>query len=149
MDIRSIKKSELKDALELVWEVFLKYEAPAYSEEGIKEFKDSIGNPEFIGKMQLYGAFIDKKIIGVVATREKHHLSLLFVHDDYHNKGIGKALYKYVVDLNSDNFFTVNASPYAKGFYEHLGFKCVVGEQCVKGIKFYPMKNDNINKVFR
>ena len=36
--IRKILKEEMKKALELVWKVFLEYEAPDYTEEGIKEF---------------------------------------------------------------------------------------------------------------
>lgn len=32
MEIRNIKDSELKDALNLVWDVFLKFEAPDYTE---------------------------------------------------------------------------------------------------------------------
>ena len=42
MQIREILKEEMKDALELVWKVFLEYEAPDYTEEGIKEFKKAI-----------------------------------------------------------------------------------------------------------
>lgn len=144
MNIRKIKDSELNSALKLVWEVFLKFEAPDYTEEGIKEFKDSLDNPEFIGKMEIFGAFIDSELIGVISTRDKHHIALLFVREDYHKKGIGKALYKYILELNPDSFFTVNSSPYAKGFYEHFGFKCEVGEQCIKGLRFYPMLNENI-----
>ena len=37
--IRKKLKEEMKKALELVWKVFLEYEAPDYTEEGIKEFK--------------------------------------------------------------------------------------------------------------
>lgn len=140
MNIRKIKDSELEGALKLVWDVFLKFEAPDYTDEGIKEFKDSIDNPDFIGKMEIYGGFIDEELVGVVATREKHHLSLLFVREDYHKKGIGRSLYNFVFGENPDNFMTVNASPYAKAFYEHLGFRCTTEEQCINGIRFYPMK---------
>lgn len=38
MEIRKILKEEITKALELVWKVFLEYEAPDYTEEGIKEF---------------------------------------------------------------------------------------------------------------
>ncbi|MBQ9853963.1 MAG: GNAT family N-acetyltransferase [Bacilli bacterium] len=145
MEIRNIKDSELKDALNLVWDVFLKFEAPDYTEEGINEFKNSINNPDFIGKMELFGAYEKDELIGVIATREKHHLSLLFVREDYHRKGIGKSLYEYICKLNPDGYFTVNSSPYAKGFYEKLGFTCDSSEQIINGIRFYPMKNENIN----
>jgi len=39
MNIDSIKKH---GALDLVWQVFLEFEAPDYSEEGIQEFKKFI-----------------------------------------------------------------------------------------------------------
>lgn len=144
MEIRRIKDFERNEALRLVWEVFLRFEAPDYTDEGIKEFKDSIDNPNFISKMELFGAFDNNKLIGVISTREKHHLSLLFVRENYHGKGIGKALYNYVCTLNPDGYFTVNSSLYAKGFYEHMGFMCDKGEQCINGLKFYPMKNEKI-----
>ena len=32
MEIRKISKEEIKDALDLVWKVFLEYEAPDYTE---------------------------------------------------------------------------------------------------------------------
>ena len=42
LKIRKIAKEEMKNALNLVWKVFLKYEAPDYNKEGIDEFKISI-----------------------------------------------------------------------------------------------------------
>lgn len=42
MKIGKIAKDEMNDALNLVWSVFLKYEAPDYNEEGINEFKKTI-----------------------------------------------------------------------------------------------------------
>lgn len=44
MKIRKILKEEMKEALELIWKVFLEYEAPDYTEEGIKEFKKTKNN---------------------------------------------------------------------------------------------------------
>ena len=39
LEIRKVLNEEMKDALNLVWRVFLEYEAPDYTDEGIKEFK--------------------------------------------------------------------------------------------------------------
>lgn len=44
MEYRKIKKAEMIKAIELVWEVFLEYEAPYYTEEGVNEFKKSIND---------------------------------------------------------------------------------------------------------
>ncbi len=49
-----------------------------------------------------------------------------------------------ICELNTTGFYTVNSSPYAKEVYEHLGFVCTDTEQCVNGLRFYPMKNDRI-----
>ena len=35
MEIREIKDTEMKKTLDLIWRVFLEYEAPDYTEEGI------------------------------------------------------------------------------------------------------------------
>lgn len=67
MQIRKILKEKMKDALELVWKVFLEYEAPDYSEEGIKEFKKTIDDSDWIETRDFYGAFDDtNKILGVI-----------------------------------------------------------------------------------
>lgn len=140
MEIRKIKKEELKDTIDLAWNVFLKFEAPDYSEEGIEEFRSSIYDPEFVSKLEIYGAFEEDKIIGMIATRDMNHIAMYFVDEKYQGQGIGRKLYDTVCEVNTDNFFTANASPYAKEIYEHMGFECLQGMQQVNGIKFYPMK---------
>ena len=140
MEIRKVKKEELKDTMDLAWNVFLKFEAPDYSEEGIKEFRSSIYDPEFVSKLEIYGAFEEDKIIGMIATRDMNHIAMYFVDEKYQGQGIGRKLYDTVCEVNTDNFFTANASPYAKEIYEHMGFECLQGMQQVNGIKFYPME---------
>ena len=140
MEIRKVKKEELKDTMDLAWNVFLKFEAPDYSEEGIEEFRSSIYDLEFVSKLEIYGAFEEDKIIGMIATRDMNHIAMYFVDEKYQGQGIGRKLYDTVCEVNTDNFFTANASPYAKEIYEHMGFECPQGMQQVNGIKFYPMK---------
>lgn len=143
MKIREIKKEEMKEALELVWNVFLEYEAPDYTEEGIKEFKKCIDDKEWVEARDFYGAFDDEnRIVGVIATKDLSHIALFFVDGNYHRQGIGRKLYDKVKLLNENNFFTVNSSPYAHEVYKHLGFIDTNEEQCVNGLKFYPMKID-------
>lgn len=144
MEIRKIENEEMKDALDLVWRTFLEYEAPDYTEEGILEFKNTIDNKEWINNKNFYGAFLDNKILGVIAVKDFSHIALFFVDGKYHKNGIGKKLFQKVCDLNQTGFYTVNSSPYAKIVYEHLGFVCTSDEQCINGLKFYPMVNNNI-----
>lgn len=150
VEIRKINNNELKEMIDLAWRVFLKYEAPDYSEEGILEFKKSINDPDFISKLEIYGAFEDDKLLGMIATRGINHIAMFFVDENYQGMGIGRKLYNYICELNKDNYFTVNSSPYAKGIYEHLGFVCLNNLQEVNGIKFYPMRGTiNIKSKIR
>ncbi len=140
MEIRKIKESEMKDALKLVWEVFLEFEAPCYTEEGINEFKRTIDDSSWIRDREFYGAFDGKKICGVIATKDKTHIALFFVDGALHGRKIGRKLYDYVEKLNDSKHFTVNSSPFARDIYHHLGFKDTMEEQCVKGLRFIPME---------
>lgn len=149
MEIRKIKPEELQETIELAWRVFLKFEAPDYSEEGIEEFRKSINDPEFVNRLEIYVAIEDNNVIGMIATRDMNHIAMYFVDEEYQGKGIGRSLYNTVCELNTDNYFTVNASPYAKEIYEHMGFVCAQDMQEVNGIKFYPMKGIIKNKVLK
>ena len=144
MEIRELRKEELNDAINLIWETFLKYEAPDYTEEGIREFKKTIDDEKWIGNKDFFGAFEGEKILGVIATKDFEHISLFFVAGEYHRQGIGRKLFNKVCELNKTGVYTVNSSPYGKVIYEHLGFECVDNEQCVCGMRFYPMRNSNI-----
>ena len=143
MVIREIKEEEMKEAIKLVWEVFLEFESPDYTEEGINEFKKSIDDKEWVKERDYYGYFDDNnKILGVIATKDLNHIALFFVDGKYHRQGIGKKLYEKAKDLNKDNFFTVNSSPYAHEIYKKLGFIDTDKEQCIKGLRFFPMRID-------
>ena len=142
MIIREIRKEEMDEALKLVWEVFLEFEAPDYTEEGIEEFRKTVFDPEWLKDRDFYGAFIDNKIVGVIATKDLSHIALLFVDGNYHRKGIGKSLYNLAESLNNKGFFTVNSSPYAYLVYHHLGFTDTDKEKCIHGLRFIPMRKE-------
>lgn len=154
IEIRKIKIDELDHTMKMVWKVFLKFEAPDYTEEGILEFKSCINDPKFISKLDMYGAFDDDKIIGMIATRDGSHIALFFVDEMYQGMGIGRELYDKICDENTFGYWTVNSSPYAKSIYEHLGFECLSDLQELNGIKFYSMKgyiktNNKIKKIIK
>lgn len=141
MIIRKIKEEEMGKALELVWNVFLEYEAPDYTEEGIKEFKKAIDDKEWVEAREFYGAYDDdNNILGVIATRDSNHIALFFVDGRYHGQGIGRKLYDKVESSNDNGSITVNSSPYAHDIYKHLGFNDLDTEQSVNGLRFFPMK---------
>ncbi len=140
MVIKKLAQSNLDEALELVLNVFMTYEAPDYSEEGINTFKNCIGDREFINNLTVYGAYDHNKILGVIATRnEGNHIALFFVDGKYHRQGIGKKLIKTVIENSTQNKITVHSSPYAVEVYHHLGFSDVTSEQLTDGIRYTPM----------
>ena len=101
ISVRELKESESADALLLVWDVFMEYEAPDYSEEGIAEFYKSIHDEGYLSKLRMYGAFMENRLVGVIATRsEGAHIALFFVKGEYHGRGIGSQLFKTVLQLS-------------------------------------------------
>ncbi|MBO5178799.1 MAG: GNAT family N-acetyltransferase [Clostridia bacterium] len=144
MEIRKIEEKEMQNAVNLSLKVFLEYEAPDYSEEGVREFEKTINDKEWILEKEIIGAFENNRLIGLIAIKNYNHIALFFVDSDYQGKGIGKKLFQEICKLNNCGYYTVNSSPYAKSIYEHLGFKCTSEEKCVNGMRFYPMINDKI-----
>lgn len=141
MEIKKIEDCNVSDIRELVTNVFMKFEAPDYSDEGITAFFDTtINNQEYMCSLAVYGAYIDHKLVGTIATRNNgNHIALFFVDGSYHGQGIGRQLFKTVVQHATAHRITVNSSPYAKDIYHHFGFKDTDEEQIVTGIRFIPM----------
>lgn len=148
-NIRPILENEWEMAMQLVWDTFLIYEAPEYSKEGIKQFQDFIRDPRLKemfknNDYQVYGAFLQNTVIGVLGVRGEH-ISLLFVEPKYHHQGIATALLKMIFtslkSLGCERM-SVNSSPYAVPFYKKLGFVKVTSEIEKDGIRFTPMKID-------
>lgn len=150
MQLCKIGKNKLRDALELVWEVFEKYEAPDYEEMGCKTFRHFIEYGNMVekvnqGKMIFWGCYLNNYLIGVIALREGQHISLLFVREQFHRLGVAKKLVKmavaHVASTNpSIRAVTVNSSPYAVEFYKKIGFLPLGPEQHKDGIRYTSMK---------
>lgn len=147
-DIRPLHEEELPAALTLVWDVFTEFEAPDYTPQGVETFRRFIAPETFVAQyrsraIRTWGAFRDKKLVGVLATRNGNHISLLFVDKDFHRQGIARALLLRVYDhcrTFPTTKITVNSSPYAVEAYRRLGFAASDTERTVDGIRFTPME---------
>ncbi|MBE5852697.1 MAG: GNAT family N-acetyltransferase [Lachnospiraceae bacterium] len=135
--------------MELAWKTFLKFEAAEYGEEGTKHFRDFLSDKMLrrmfiIGEYPVYIALDRDKCIGVISLRNKKHISLLFVDEAYHKCGIATALMnemkKYVIEEHAGCALTVNAAPYAIGFYHKIGFQDVAPQLMQDGIRYTPME---------
>lgn len=146
--IAPARQDEWESAMEVAWRTFLKFEAPEYTQEGADHFLEFISG-EQLYKMFLCGEFkvmVAKergRIVGMAALRAGCHVSLLFVDEKFHGMGIGR---KLVAALQQTYLaegcvqLTVNAAPYAIGFYEKLGFIKTDDMKTADGITYLPMR---------
>jgi GNAT superfamily N-acetyltransferase len=140
MQIREIPLNEFDKAFCLVSSVFREYDAPDYTEEGIKAFYNTWSNPDNIAMLKIYGAFDNEQLVAVLATRNSgNHITMFFIDGKYHGKGIGRQLFTRACSDNSSGRITVNSSPFAREIYHHLGFTDTDTEQLKDGIRFTPM----------
>lgn len=146
--VRPIFKSEWEEAMQLAWDTFILFEAPEYSKEGIKNFKNFVRDPILKkmyeeGKYIVIAAFINGLMVGMIGVRNETHISLLFVDSEYHRRGIArKLMYKAFETVFSEfnkREMTVNAAPFAIGFYHKIGFIDTNVEQLTDGIRYTPM----------
>ena len=73
-------KIELAAAINLIWETFLQFEAPDYSDEGVKSFRDFIENEGIVVSLEFWGTYKNGELRGVIATNEnRKHICCFFV----------------------------------------------------------------------
>lgn len=139
--VKTTDKSIQQQALDLAIHVFLEFEAPEYSNEGIEEFNRSLLNPAYIDNLCIYTAIEQEEIIGMLATRNKgSHIALLFVDGRWQRKGIGRKLVEFALEDCDSSVLTVNSAPFAHAFYKKVGFEDTDVEQLTNGIRYFPMK---------
>ncbi|WP_300702657.1 GNAT family N-acetyltransferase [Bacteroides sp.] len=136
--IHNLSNDEVTIALELVWEVFMEFEAPDYSQEGINEFRSFLDNQDEMEKLRFWGALNGDKMVGILAMRQDH-ICLLFVRKEFHRQGIAKKLFCHMLYQIESDRITVNSSPYALEIYGKLGFSATNTEQITNGIRYTPM----------
>ena len=149
ISIRPAYRDEWDDAMALAWRTFMQFEAHDFTPEGVESFQDFVTDTVLyrmfvLGSYQLFGAYDNNKMIGMLSLRGEPHISLLFVDEKYHRMGIGRGMIeyvsRYVLTEEGRDSITVNAAPYATGFYHRMGFVDTDVEQACDGIRYTPMK---------
>lgn len=148
-EVRSAYRHEWDDAMALAWKTFLRFEADVYSPEGVRNFEDFITDTTLhrmfvMGTYQMFVALSEGEIIGMITLRNRTHISLLFVDERYHRRGVGRALMEYLenyllTEIGASRV-TVNASPYGEPFYHRLGFRDLRPREEKSGIIYTPME---------
>lgn len=147
--IRKAQPADWEPSMELAFRVFLKYEAMEYGPEGIRSFAEFVTD-ETLKQLFLQGNYLlfvaveGEKIIGLISLRSGNHISLLFVDEEYHRRGVGTALIKYLQSYmlfhTKQQKMTVNAAPYGIPFYHKIGFRDTGMETKKDGIIYTPME---------
>ena len=145
----ALSTKELEELTNLVIETFDEFVGIDYSEKGKDSFYKFISNGNIFTNMLLAHEFLitakfNEQIVGVITTRDRAHISLLFVHKDYHKQGISRNLVDSLLNLSEENSITVNSSPYALEIYRKMGFVVQEELQEKDGIKFIPMKRQRV-----
>ena len=147
--IRFARADEWDEAMALVWETFLVFEAPIYLPQGVRSFESFITDKTLrrmfeMGAYQMLVAVCEGKIIGLITLRDKTHISLLFVEEKHQFRGVGRALVqrlcRYLRDEAGERHVTVNAAPYGVEFYHRIGFRDTGPESTSDGMRYTPME---------
>lgn len=148
-EVRWARTEEWAPAMKMIWKTFLRFEGEDYSPEGIRNFFDFITDDNLYraflrGDYQMMVALDESRVIGAASLRNCNHLSLLFVDEEYHCKGVGRTLMKklseYLKTEAGERYMSLKASPYAVDFYRKLGFHDVTPEEEISGIRVTGME---------
>ena len=148
-EIRFAQEDEWEEAMGLAWKTFLEFEAGDYTPEGVRSFEDFVTDSRLrrmflLGEYRMLVARHGGRLVGMITLRDKTHISLLFVEESCHRKGIGRAqvarMADYVRRTSGCRRLTVNASPYGTAFYHRIGFRDLESERRQNGIIFTPME---------
>jgi len=141
VEVKKIDDTQITNAIDLIWQTFLQFEAPDYSEEGVKSFQEFIENKEIVKTLEFWGAYDEERLKGVIATNEnRKHICCFFVKAQYQRQGIGRKLWNFLRENSSSKTITVNSSPYAVPVYHKLGFVDTDTEQLSDGMRYTPMQ---------
>ena len=141
MEVKIICPAKRKDAVKLIWDTFLEFEAPDYSAQGVETFRAFISNENIFETAEFFGAFENDALYGVIATRENRtHICCFFVASQRQKQGVGRTLWEYVKTHSEASAISVNSSPFAVPIYHRLGFCDTDTEQLTDGMRYTPMR---------
>ena len=104
MEIRLINgKSQTDSAVRLMRETFMHSVAPLYAPRGVDNFPAFIEDRMLVQSLELFGAFENEALVGVLAVKEgRSHICCFFVQASYQRQGIGRRLWEHLLTV-SDN----------------------------------------------
>jgi ribosomal protein S18 acetylase RimI-like enzyme len=90
----------------------------------------------------LFGYFVNKKLIGIVGTKEDDTIEILHfgIHKKYRNKKYGTKLMNYIKDKYSNKTLYLTTDDDVIGFYKKYGYRTM---------EYYEEKNGEKYKRYK
>lgn len=134
--IREIKETDYQQLMK-IWESAVLNTHDFLKQEDFNYYKEQI--PSYFEHVTLLGFEDSGVLVGFMGVAEEN-LEMLFIHNDYRGKGIGRQLFRYginqlkitKVDVNEQNTQAVD-------FYKHIGFHVVNRSELDGQGKEYPI----------
>lgn len=134
-----IRKIEVADyqCLMKIWESAVRHTHYFLKEEDFNYYKEQI--PTYFEQVTLFGYEENGTLVGFMGIAGEN-LEMLFIHNDFRGKGIGKKLISFGieqlkvtrVDVNEENTQAVN-------FYKYVGFRVLQRTDLDAQGKKYPI----------
>ena len=103
-----------------------------YSEQQRHAWAPKIPDPlTYLADEVCYVAVSEAHVIGFMSKTIDRHISMAFVHPDWHRRGVAGALYDHLVDTAGAAPKTVHASLVAQPFFERRSWVIVEKEEHV------------------
>ncbi|TDQ77347.1 GNAT family N-acetyltransferase [Sphingobacterium yanglingense] len=117
--IRKIEKADYPRMIE-IWTSAVEHTHDFLKREDFEYYQEQL--PSYFEQVNLWGYVQEGLLVGFIGVAEES-LEMLFIHNDYRGKGIGKILTRYGMDNLKVSKVDVNEqNVQAVGFYTHLGF---------------------------
>lgn len=134
--IREISKTDYPQLMK-IWENSVRNTHDFLKEEDFNYYKKEI--PGYFEHVTLLGFEVGDILIGFMGIAEGN-LEMLFIHNDYRGKGIGKKLIQYGIDHLKVTKVDVNEqNTQAVDFYKHIGFHVLSRSELDGQGKEYPI----------
>ncbi|GEM51865.1 acetyltransferase [Empedobacter brevis NBRC 14943 = ATCC 43319] len=134
-----IRRIEEKDFMQLkeIWESAVLNTHDFLTKEDFEFYK--INLPNYFPHVLLYGFENEDKLVGFVGVAEQN-LEMLFIHNDFRRKGIGRTLLNFSIDKLEVKSVDVNEqNKQAVDFYLNQGFKIISRSEKDSEGKDYPI----------